>query len=183
MLLSTYHETMGENEIVSISTAQHKKRSTVAVGQKLPGSRFTAGEFINAIVGSAGVVAVIAKRVGCSRNTAWNWIREHPTVLAAYEDERATVLDLSESVIYGNIQAAAALQEISGYRVVVDSSDAKWLLNSLGVDRGYGAKAMITGADGGDIEIVVRYDSSPGGSAAVKKSKDVDSLIAQNGNA
>ena len=142
------------------------------------GSKYTAKMFIEAIEGSAGLMSVISRRMGCNRKTAMRWLQSHPTVGEAFENEKHSALDVAESVIYANVQAAAALQEATNYGVIVDSSDARWLLLQLGAERGYGNKAEISGPDGGEIEIVVRYDSEA--SAAVKKTR-TDDAIGSNG--
>lgn len=87
-------------------------------------SRFTTDQFIEAIADSGGIVSTIAKRVGCSWGWARKFIDEHPTVLAAYNDENERVLDLAESILIKSIQSG-------------DSQDAKWLLSRKGKSRGY----------------------------------------------
>lgn len=87
-------------------------------------SQYKATDFIDAIPGSGGIVSTIAKRVGCDWWTAKRYIDSTPTVKAAYDNERETVLDMAESVILKSIKDG-------------DSGDAKWYLTRKGKDRGY----------------------------------------------
>lgn len=110
------------------------------------GDHFTCAQFINAIPGSAGIITTIAERVGCTWRTAKRYIDKYPTVRAAYEDEREKGLDQAESVLLQNILLAAKLQkEIDR---PVDVSDAKWLLDRRGRERGYVTRQEVTGAEG-----------------------------------
>ena len=97
--------------------------------------RFRAKQFIKAIPGSGGIISTIAERVGCDWHTAKKWIYNHQSVLEVYEAETEKPLDLSESVVIANIQAARKMQkEIGG---IVDSTDAKWYLTMKGKGRGF----------------------------------------------
>jgi hypothetical protein len=100
-------------------------------------NQYTAQQFINAIPGSGGIISTIARRVDCNWSTAKKYIESFSTIKAAYDDEREAILDVAESVVYGNIQAAAKIQRSTDYNAQVDSSDAKWLLARKGKDRGY----------------------------------------------
>lgn len=126
------------------------------------GNGYTAQQFIDAIPKSAGIISTIAARVGCSWATARKYINEYSTVKAAYDAEAQKPLDMAESVIYGNINAAYAklkANEKAGIRgETVDSADAKWLLSRKGKDRGYVERQEVTGKDGGPV-IVINWDS------------------------
>ena len=63
------------------------------------GKRFTQEQFKKAIPGSGGIIATIAKRVGCSWHTAQAFIRDVPALAQMYEDEANKVDDLAESVV------------------------------------------------------------------------------------
>lgn len=103
---------------------------------------FQANQFIAAIPGSHSIISTIAKRVGCSWNTAKKFIDEYPTVKAAFDAERESLLDVAESVLANNIKLA--LQQQYNGKVPADSTDAKWLLSRLGKDRGYSEKQEIS---------------------------------------
>lgn len=109
------------------------------------------------IKGSGGIVSTIAAKVGCEWNTAEKWIKNNASLKALYDAECETVLDVAESVVYGNVQAAAKLQADArkvNTAVIVDSADAKWLLTKKGKRRGYGEESDVTlRAAGGGIEI------------------------------
>ena len=77
---------------------------------------FTARQFIDAIPGSGGIIATIARRVGCEWHTAKRYIGEHPTIQQAYENERNAIDDLAESTVLKSIQEG-------------DVSTAKWWLS------------------------------------------------------
>jgi hypothetical protein len=97
--------------------------------------------------------ATIAQRVGCAWHTAEKYIKEYPTVAAAYADEQENILDLAESLVYQNIQFAKKAQ--NDHKKPVDTSDAKWLLSKRGKARGYGDKQEleVTGGDGKPLTI------------------------------
>ena len=76
---------------------------------------FTAKQFIDAIPGSGGIIATIAKRVGCNWHTAQKYCRTFPTVRAVYDDECNAIDDLAVSTVLKSIQEG-------------DVSTAKWWL-------------------------------------------------------
>lgn len=77
--------------------------------------QYTAQQFIKAIPGSGGIVATIAKRVGCEWSTANRYIKDYPTIQQAYQDECETVSDMAESTLIKSMQEG-------------DVSSAKWWL-------------------------------------------------------
>ena len=121
--------------------------------------RYTASDFLPHIPNSGGIVSTIADRAGCCWKTARDHIQRTPRLRELFEAECETALDLAESVIVGNILAAADLQraaEAEGRDVpIVDSSDAKWFLSKKGKARGYGEVSAVTLRTApGRIEIV-----------------------------
>lgn len=102
---------------------------------------FQASQFIAAIPGTSGIISSIAKKVGCSWNTAKAFIDNYPTVKAAFEAEREGLLDIAESVLANNIKLS--LQQQQSGKVTADSTDAKWVLARLGKHRGYAEKQEI----------------------------------------
>ena len=60
---------------------------------------YTAKQFIDAIPGSGGIVTTVAKRVGCSWQTAKKYIDTYPTIKQAYQDECEEINDMVVSVI------------------------------------------------------------------------------------
>jgi len=122
----------------------------------MSGVRYKASQFIAAIPGSAGIISIITRRVGCDWNTTKKYVTQYPTVAAAYAAEIETPLDTAESVVIRNIQLAAKQQQEAD--APVDSADAKWYLTMKGKNRGYSTRQEITGADGGPMqaEIIVK---------------------------
>ena len=62
-------------------------------------NQFKAGDFINAIPGTAGIIDSIAKKVGCDWHTAKKYIDEYPSIKGAYNDEVERVSDLAVTVV------------------------------------------------------------------------------------
>jgi hypothetical protein len=60
---------------------------------------YTAKQFIDAIPGTGGIIATIAKRVGCTWHTAKKYIEDYVTVQQAYQDECEAVNDMVVSTI------------------------------------------------------------------------------------
>ena len=86
--------------------------------------RYTCKQIIEAIKDSRGLKAAIARRLGCHVNTVSNYIKRHPSVARAYQDEREAIVDQGESVI------------IQGLRDN-DLVTARWVCATLGKDRGW----------------------------------------------
>ena len=86
---------------------------------------FGAQVFIDNMPGTGGIVATLARRVGCDWHTAKKYIDEYPTVRQAYDDECENVADLAESVVIGNMNIAARMQKKGE---MVSTADAKWWL-------------------------------------------------------
>lgn len=118
-------------------------------------STFQASQFIEAIPGTHGIVSTIAKKVGCSWNTAKKFIDEYPTVKAVYEAEQESILDMAESILVNNIKISLSDQQ--KLKRPVDSADAKWLLSKKGKHRGYAERTEIVGADDGPVILKVVY--------------------------
>lgn len=117
--------------------------------------QYTAEQFIKAVKGSGGVISSIAARVGCDWKTAKTYIENYSTIKDAYDAELETVLDVAESVIMGNIQAAQKEQKVFNYNKQVDSADAKWFLTKKGKRRGYGSEDEQGVLGGGDVVIYI----------------------------
>jgi hypothetical protein len=94
---------------------------------------YTARQFLEVIPESGGMLTVIAKRLGCSWHTVKAGIERYKTVKNAIDEERRRSLDLAQSVVLGNIKAAAKKQKSDDTKMV-DSRDAKWLLSRLDPD-------------------------------------------------
>ena len=100
--------------------------------------------FLKAIPKSGGIIATIAKKVGCDWHTAKNYIYSHPTVKQAYDDECEAILDLAETKLYEAVQNG-------------DAQMIKYILGTKGKRRGYVERTEVTGEDGGPIKLKVEY--------------------------
>ena len=120
-------------------------------------NKFTAEQVIEAIKGSGGIKSTIASKLGCAWNTVDSYVKNRPTVAAAYKAERESILDLSEGVVMMNIQLAAKIQRDE--KQMADTSDAKWVLARLGRDRGFGDRTDLGNADGEPLKVVWEHDA------------------------
>lgn len=95
---------------------------------------------LEAIKDSGGIMSTIARRLGVTWHTADSWVKQYDETKQALQDERETILDLAESTLFRNIKDG-------------NSQDAKWLLSTMGKNRGYSERHEITGADSGPIDV------------------------------
>lgn len=95
---------------------------------------------IEAIKDSGGIMSTIARRLDVTWHTADSWVKQYDETKQALQDERETILDLAESTLFRNIKDG-------------NSQDAKWLLSTMGKNRGYSERQEITGVDGGPIDV------------------------------
>lgn len=98
---------------------------------------YTARQFINAMPGSGGIYATIAKRVGCDYATVKKYIANYPTVAQAYEAECETVTDMAVSVVIKSIQDG-------------NTQDAKWWLARKRRSE-FSERVELTGAEGASL--------------------------------
>ena len=103
-------------------------------------SRKSKKAIIEAIKDSGGIMSTIARRLGVTWHTADSWVKQYDETKQALQDERETILDLAESTLFRNIKDG-------------NSQDAKWLLSTMGKNRGYNERQEITGVDGGPIDV------------------------------
>lgn len=132
----------------------------VTMTSKKP-DQYKAQEVIEAIQGSGGIVSTIAKRLGTNWLTVRRYIDNYPTIKAAFDAERESLLDIAESVLANNIKLALKQQQEGGG--LADSTDAKWALSRLGKHRGFSDKQEVE-LSGSDITIKVEYADSNGSS-------------------
>ena len=90
---------------------------------------------LEAIRGSGGIVNTVAKRLDCDWHTAKKYINEWDETRAAFDDEREAILDMAEGVIYQSVKEG-------------NSQDAKWILATLGKNRGFSEKHEIEHSGG-----------------------------------
>ena len=87
-------------------------------------NQFTAKQFINAIPGTGGIVSTIAKKVGCSWDTAKKYITTYSTISQAYTNECESVLDMAESKVISMMNKE-------------DGAMLRYYLSTKGKARGY----------------------------------------------
>ena len=109
--------------------------------------RYTTAEVIEAIQAAKGLKSVAARRLGCTWWTVHNYCRRHPTVQRAYEETREQLVDLAEAKLMVKLNAGE------------DTSIIKWVLATLGKDRGWVERKELTGADGEALQVNVTYAS------------------------
>lgn len=90
-----------------------------------------------AIKGSGGLIATVAKKLGCKWETANGYIKKYE-LQNLIEDERETMLDLAESKLLSNIQKG-------------DNASIFFYLKTQGKKRGYIERSEVTGKDGSSL--------------------------------
>lgn len=101
----------------------------------------TLEQVLEAIDGSDGIKAVIARRLGVTRPTVDAYLKRWKTAQQAYEQANDAFLDLAESLVVRNIKLG--LEEQEKTREQVNSGDARWVLTMKGAGRGYAPKQRI----------------------------------------
>ena len=103
--------------------------------------KFTAKQFIDAMPGTYGILAALARKMGCCWNTAQYYIDNHPTIKQAYENECAGVDDMAETTVIKAIHDG-------------DVGTARWWLEKRRRDKfPTESRVQVTGQDGGPIQI------------------------------
>ena len=102
--------------------------------------RYSTAQVIEALQTARGIKTDAAKILRCTRHTVENYIKRYPTVARAYQEQRATLVDLAEGKLIGKVDA--------------DEWPAiKFVLVTLGKARGYVERQEVTGAEGGPLMI------------------------------
>ena len=112
---------------------------------------YTVEQILEAIKGSGSIMSTVAKKLGCTWKTAETKINQHEETKQAFADERQTIIDMAESVVFNSIQEK-------------DVQTAKWVLSTLGKKRGYSEKHELgfTDSSGEDKEIVIKLIKADG---------------------
>ena len=108
-------------------------------------NELTAEAVINKIKEMHGNVSSVARAFKMSRQTLYKYINDHPTVQAALDESRETMIDNVESKLYSKALAG-------------DTASMIFFLKTQGKQRGYVERNEITGKDGNSI--VVRWDDA-----------------------
>lgn len=100
----------------------------------------TVEQVIESVHKCHGLLAAVARDLSISRQTAYRYTKNYPTVAAAVHDEREEMIDIAEK---GLVQAVQR-----GNIVAI-----MFLLKTIGKERGYVDRQEVTGADGGPVTI------------------------------
>lgn len=103
---------------------------------------FTPEQVVTAITEARGILAVAARRLGCSRQTLNTYSHRYASVRAALDDSRENLLDFTESKLL-------KLIDDENITAII------FYLKTQGKRRGYVERSEVTGAEGGHI--VIRY--------------------------
>jgi len=105
-------------------------------------------ELISAIWAAQGKVTVAAQRLGCTVRTIYNYANKYATVQNAIDEARAMwdekLVDLAELKLFQEVNDGNAWA-------------IKYALSTKGKHRGYVERQEVTGADGGALNVVVRW--------------------------
>ena len=104
-------------------------------------NKFSTETVIKALKKARGIKAVAAKILGCDRHTVDNYIKRHPTVAKAYQEQRETLIDVAEGKLITKLDAD-------------ESWAIKFVLTTLGKKRGYVERQEIAGVE--DAPLAVR---------------------------
>ena len=117
------------------------------------GEKYKADEVIGAIRGTFGIKTAAAEALGCTRQTIDNYIKRHPTIARAYQEERERLLDMAESKF---------AQAIKGGEWAAIS----FALRTLGRNRGFVERQEIEQV--GDLRIELGWDDADNGDNAAE---------------
>mgnify|MGYP001619479343 CR=1 FL=1 len=104
--------------------------------------KFLPEQVIEAIQNTRGMVSLAARHLGCEADTVRNYAKRYPQVAAAIKEERESVKDIAELVLFKKIQ------EGEPWAVC-------FFLKTQARDRGYVERQELTGADGGPVEFIL----------------------------
>jgi hypothetical protein len=110
--------------------------------------KFTVEQMVKVAHEANGLIASMAHRLGCERQTVYNYAKRYKTVETAIQQARIGIVDIAE--------AALMTKLIAG-----DTGAITFTLKTLGKSRGYVERQEITGKDGEafGIEITRRAKS------------------------
>lgn len=101
-------------------------------------ARFSRKQVESAIIGTRGIKATIAARLGCSRQTLENYLMRYPELREILAQERETIIDLAESKLVEAVEQG-------------ETRAVMFVLETMGKGRGWSKRTEITGADGAPL--------------------------------
>ena len=107
-------------------------------------SKYTAQQMVEAIREAEGNLSQAARLVGCSRTTVHRYVNDYATVAEAYEEANESALDIAENELMKLVKKGSIPAII-------------FFLKTKGKSRGYVERQEHTGADGGALNVVVRW--------------------------
>lgn len=87
---------------------------------------------------------MVARKLGCDRVTVWRYAKRYKTVRDALKQADEALTDTAE-------EKAGELIEAKYWPAI------QYRLKTKGKDRGYTERHEVTGADGGDLSVVVTH--------------------------
>jgi len=109
-------------------------------------NEFTAEEVGKAIADANGILAVAARKLGCSRRTIHNYVNKYASVKEVYADANETTIDFAEGKLMELIKDGNVTAII-------------FFLKTKAKHRGYVERQEHTGKDGGTINVkLVKHD-------------------------
>lgn len=106
--------------------------------------KFTKEQLLQAIQGSYGIASNVAKRLRCDRQTATNNINRFEETKLAFKQEKEMLLDLGENTIVELLKKH-------------DGATTRWLMATLGKERGYTELVEIK-KDVPDNQLIFRFE-------------------------
>ena len=102
--------------------------------------KYTQKRVIEAIMEAKGILAVAVRKLGCTRQTVYNYIKKYPGVKDFYDEANESNIDFVENKLMlaindGNITAMI------------------FFLKTKGKARGYVERREVTGADGAPVKV------------------------------
>jgi predicted transcriptional regulator len=108
--------------------------------------RYTAKEIIAAVRKNKGILTLVARELGCTRQTVHNYVKRYPTIAAAVQEERDSLLDLAEGKLFEQVNKGNMTAII-------------FTLKTLGKHRGYIERRDVDVTTGGEpLNIIVKWD-------------------------
>lgn len=101
--------------------------------------RFSQKKVLDCVKKHDGFLTYVAKELGVSYQTIWNYVQRFPKIKAALQDLKERNLDIAETKLLEKINQGS-------------STDIQFFLRTQGMSRGYVTRTELTGADGGKIE-------------------------------